>query len=94
MAFKKNYIIKTKVWRWPGDGGWHFVNLGNELSTKIRDVYTKGFVKIEAKVGKTVWNTSLFPHKKAGYLLCLNKQIRKKEDIYEGDEVKISFTIK
>ncbi len=93
MALKKNYIIKAKVWRWPGDGGWHFITLDKKLSDSIRAVYTKGFVKIEAKIGKTSWNTSLFPHKKSGYILCVNKMIRKKEDVYVGDEIKINFTI-
>lgn len=94
MPLKKNYIIKAKVWRWPGDGGWHFITLDKKLADSIRAVYTKGFVKIEAVIGKTIWNTSLFPHKKAGYLLCINKSVRKKEDVYAGDEIKIKLTIK
>lgn len=101
---KKNFVIKAKIWRWPtsvntstgkpGDGGWHFVTLDKKLSEKIRSVYTKGFVKIEAKVGKTLWNTSLFPHKQAGYILCINKKIRKIEELFEGDEIKVSVVIK
>lgn len=64
-----------------------------KLSESIRKVYTKGFVKIEAKVGKSTWKTSLFPHKESGYLLCISKKIRKAEDIVEGDEIKISIVI-
>jgi hypothetical protein len=90
---KKKFIIKAKVWRWPGDGGWHFVTLDKKLSESIRKVYTKGFVKIEAKIGKSVWKTSLFPHKHSGYLLCVSKKIRKMEGILEGDEVKININL-
>jgi hypothetical protein len=92
---KKNFKIEAKVWRWPGDAGWHFVNIDKEISKKIRDFYTKGFVHITAKVGKTSWDTALFPHKLSqSYLLSIKKNVRKKEDIFEGDSVKINFTIK
>jgi len=90
----KTYKIKSKIWRWPGDVGWHFVTLEKKLSKDIRDVYGKGFVKIQARVGKSVWATSLFPHKESNaYLICVNKKIRKEEDIFEGDEMMISFSI-
>ncbi|QQR76529.1 DUF1905 domain-containing protein [Candidatus Nomurabacteria bacterium] len=90
---KKNFTIKTKVWRWPGDGGWHFVTLDKKLSQDIRKVFTKGFVKIRAEIGDSAWDTSLFPHKESGYLLCINKKIRSKEGIFEGDDVNIKVKI-
>lgn len=96
---KKDFTIKAKVWLWPGDAGWHFVTLDKKLSESIRKVYTKGFVKIQVKIGKSVWNTSLFPHivdkksKKVEYLICINKKILRAEDIYSGDEIKISIKI-
>lgn len=98
---KKSFVIKSKVWRWPGDGGWHFVTLDKKISESIRAVYTRGFVKIQARVGKTVWNTSLFPHtinkkvsKQMEYLLCINKKLMKVEGIFTGDEIKIIFVVK
>lgn len=91
----KIYKINAKIWRWPGSGGWHFVNVDKNLSKEIRDKYPKGFVKINAKIGETTWDTSLFPHKQSGsYLLSVKSIVRKKEDILEGDEVIINFRIK
>ena len=90
---KKNFTIVSKVWRWPGDGGWHFVTLEKSLSEKIRAVYTKGFVKVNVTLGKTTWVTSLFPHKHAGYLLCISKKVRKLEGILEGDTIRIKIVI-
>ena len=88
----KSFIIKTKVWRWIGDGGWHFVTLDKKLFGKIRKIYPKGFVKVEAKLGKTTWLTSLFPHKKSNsYLLCISKKVRNIEGILEGDEVRVKI---
>lgn len=49
---KKYFVIKAKIWKWPGDAGWHFVTLDKKLSDKIRSVYTRGFVPIVAKCGK------------------------------------------
>jgi hypothetical protein len=92
---KKTFTIKAKVWRWPGDAGWHFVNIDKILSKKIREVHKKGFVYIKAKIGKTEWDTALFPHKQSSsYLLSVKKIVRIKEEIMEGDIVKIIFTIK
>lgn len=91
---RKEYKIKAKVWRWPGDVGWHFVNVDKKISEQIRKSYPKGFVKIRAQIGKTSWDTSLFPHKlSASYLLSVKASVRKKEDIFDGDEVKIGFRI-
>lgn len=90
----KEYKIKAKVWRWPGEGGWHFVTLDKKLSKEIRNHYPKGFVKIHAEIGKTSWDTSLFPHKQSqSYLLSVKSSVRKKEGIFEGDEIRIKFRI-
>jgi hypothetical protein len=92
---KKEFKIKAKVWVYPGLGGWHFVTLDKKLSAEIKKVaktYGSGFVKVEAKVGKTAWQTALFPHTKSGtYLLSIKKLVRKKEGILSDDEIR--FTV-
>lgn len=91
---KKNFLFTAKVWRWPGDAGWHFINVPKDISKKIRDRYPKGFVSINASIGKTSWNTALFPHKQSdAYLLSVKALVRKKEDIFEGDTISIRFKI-
>lgn len=98
---KNSYCIHAKIWRWPGNGGWHFITLDKKLSMQIRSVYTKGFVPVVATVGKTKWNTSLFPHmpnkkvsKEIEYLLCINKKVLKQEGLFASDEIKVSFMVK
>jgi hypothetical protein len=89
-----NFSLTAKLWRWPGDMGWHFINLDKPTSSKIRKLFPKGFVKIKAKLGQTDWNTSLFPHTETGvYLLAIKKSVRKKEELMEGDIVKVNFTL-
>ncbi len=93
----KTYKIKSKVWRWPGVAGWHFVYVEKELSETLKKEgvkykYGSGFLAVTARVGETSWNTALFPHTKEGvYLLSIKSQVRKKEDIFEGDTVEVSF---
>lgn len=91
---KKSFTLNAKVWCWPGDAPWHFVNIDKNISEKIRSIYTKGFVRVRAKVGKTSWETSLFPHKLSGaYLLSIKASVRKKESIFDDDIIKLSFEI-
>lgn len=93
----KEFKFKGEVWVWPGVGGWHFVTLPKKLSAEIKKIgrsYGAGFVKIKVVAGKSSWVTALFPHKESeSYLLSIKQNIRKKEGIYEGDHVKIKFSL-
>jgi len=90
----KLFTINSKLWRWPGDMGWHFINLDKKISKEIRTIYPRGLVKISASIGNTKWNTSLFPHLESGvYILAIKKSVRKKEELMEGDMIKIKFSL-
>lgn len=92
---KKEYKFRAKVWKWPGDGPWHFVTLDKKMSAQIREAYGKGMIRIETTIGKTTWGNVLFPHKiSASYILAVKKLVRQNEAIFEGDEIKIYFKIK
>lgn len=90
----KSFIVKAKVWRYPGAGGWHFVYVGKKESEQIKkqkNLVRKGFgfVPIKATLGKSSWNTTLFPTKEGPYLLSVKASVRKKEGIFDGDLVTI-----
>lgn len=91
------YTFKSKVWKWPGVTPVHFVNVPDKISKDIRNKYGKGMIKISQEVGKSKWNTALFPYKNPkgefGYLVAIKNQIRKKENIFDGDNVKINFKL-
>lgn len=94
----KDHKVKGKVWLWPGEmAAWHFVHVDKATSDKIKASQKgprRGFgaVKVEVRIGKTVWKTSIFPDKKSGtYLLPLKAAVRRAESIDSGDS--ISFTI-
>ncbi len=89
------FEVKGKVWRYKGEGAWHFVYVPEKLSQQIKDTARNKskagfhFVKVKATVGKTTWNTSLFPTKDGPYLLAIKADVRHKESIAEGDSVKV-----
>jgi hypothetical protein len=93
----KVFTFKSKVWRWPGDVAWHFVNLDKDLSAKIKKIgvpYGAGMIKVEVAVGKSHWVSALFPQRRSeSYILSIKKAIREKEDIWEGNEIKISIKL-
>lgn len=88
------YIIHAKVWKWEGDMAWYFINLDTALSEKIRESRGKGMIKIQVQIGNSSWNTSLLYHTEARtYLIAVKKLIRRKEQLIEGSEVKVNFTL-
>ncbi len=98
---KKNFKIKLKVWKWAmnantraSDGAWYFVTLPKDMSMKIREKTGKGMKRIEGKIGKTAFHTSLLWHNVSNaYLVAIKKSVRKSEDIFEGDTIDFSFKI-
>lgn len=94
VSIPKNFKVQASVWLYPGLAGWHFVTLDKVLSSEIKKKYPKGFVKVEVTLRKSTWQTSLFPHSQSkSYLICIKNAIRKKEGIFEGDEVVLSVKI-
>jgi hypothetical protein len=93
----KSLTVIGKVWIYPGVGGWHFINIDKDTAAKIKKVaktYGAGFVKIKATLGKTSWATALFPQTKTGtYLLSIKAAVRKKEDVWAGDNISITIEL-
>lgn len=88
------FRLKARVWRWPGDGGWHFVTLDKKLFNSIRTKYGKGMIKINGQIGKSKFETSLLPHTQSqSYLIAIKKSVRQSEGILEGDMINIKFEI-
>lgn len=91
--------MTEKVYVYPGEtANWHFVPINKKIGLEIRETYGKsrrgfGSLPVEVMVGKTVWQTSIFPDKYSGsYILPLKAAVRKAEDIYA--DKKLKFTIR
>lgn len=92
------YTMTEKVFLYPGEvGNWHFVPVTKAVGQEIRAKYGKhakgfGSLPVTVTIGKTSWQTSIFPDKYSGsYLLPLKAAVRKKENIEAGE--KIVYTI-
>lgn len=93
------YKLRSKVVLYPGMGAWHFLYVDTKQSGIIRakhHVKKAGFgsIRVAVTIGKSKWQTSIFPDKQSGcYLLPIKKQIRLVEDIAAGDMVSFTITI-
>ncbi len=96
----KHYKVRSEVVLWPGaQGAWHFAYVDKKQSAQIREQYAgprRGFgaVRVRVKIGKTAWETSIFPDKRSGcYILPLKASVRRAEAIAHGDTIKFTLDL-
>ena len=92
------FVATGNIWRYEGPGGWFFVTIDKKTAQGIRffsegRTAAVGSVKVRAKLGKTSWDTSLFPTKAGEYLLAIKAPVRKKENVSEGDRISVSLAL-
>lgn len=92
------FVTTGRIWRYEGPGGWFFVTIDKKTAQGIRffsEGRTAGIgsVKVRVTLGKTSWDTSLFPTKAGDYLLAIKAPVRKKENISEGDRISVSLAL-
>lgn len=88
------FKLTEKLWLYKGDKvSWHLITIPVDDSRQIKFFTSDlqrgwGAVPVNVTIGNTKWKTSIFPDKKsATYILPVKAEIRKKEQIKEGDEV-------
>ena len=87
----------SEVTRWQARvDAWYFATLPEQLSIEIRELPTppRGFgsLRVQARIGLTVWTTSIFFDGSA-FVLPLKKQVRQQQGIDEGDVVTVDLDI-
>jgi hypothetical protein len=89
-------VFTAPLWRWQGQGAWHFVTLPPEAAEQVEDARERvggagfGSVPVEVRVGGSTWRTSVFPDKRSGsFLLPMKAAVRRAEGLEEGDEVAV-----
>ena len=97
-AKSSTYTITSKVFLWSGDmAAWHFFGVPKKESTEIKEIFGQqrrgfGSIPVSVSIGKSHWQTSIFPDSKSGtYLLPLKSKVRQAEGIFEGDRVKFTL---
>jgi hypothetical protein len=82
---------------WKGPAPWFFVTVPEEQSRDLKAIsglvtYGWGVIPVHVRIGKTEWQTSLFP-KDDRYLVPIKASVRKAEKLEEGDEVSIRLIV-
>ncbi len=93
------YDFTAELWLHEGQAAWTFVTLPGDVSDDIEARTADrsiafGSVRVRVTVGRTEWNTSLFPDNNAqAYLLPVRKEVRRAELLNVGDEVALSLLV-
>jgi Domain of unknown function (DUF1905) len=105
QIFMTEMITHTgPLWRWTtpaAPAAWFFVTIdgaaGEALSAtalmRRLEGLSKGFgsLKVTARIGDSVFKTSVFPSKELGWMLPVKATVRKAEGLGEGDEVEVTL---
>jgi hypothetical protein len=101
-ATESTYRTRSKLWRWNGGkGSWYFLTLAAGLSEEIRAVDAGprrtgfGALRVTATVGRTSWQTSLFPSARhRSFLLPVKASVRDAEGLVEGRAVRLQIVVR
>ncbi len=78
--------FRAKLWLWDGKGAWHFMSLPVEIYNDIKLLSSGrsgfGSIRVQATIGSTSWDTSIFPDTtRKTYLLPVKKAVRHTEKL-------------
>ena len=83
------YKVRGEIFEWRGPAPFYFLRISKEISDEIKSQskglsYGWGVIPAYGKVGKTDFETALFP-KDGAYLIPLKDSLRQKEGLEPGD---------
>ena len=99
MAESATYRFTASVWKSPGESGWHFLTVPFDIADEIDEISASsrngfGSVRVEATIGTTTWQTSLFPDStRRSFLLPVKQGVRASQGVDTGDQVAVSLRL-
>jgi hypothetical protein len=86
------------IWFWKGPAPWFFVTVPAKQSEDLKAIsglvtYGWGVISVHVRMGKTEWETSLFP-KDGRYLVPIKASVRQAENLAEGDNVTVRLEVR
>jgi hypothetical protein len=92
-----NIDFSSKIWFWRGPAPWYFVTVPAKQSSDLKAVsgsvtYGWGMIPVHVRIGKTRWQTSLFP-KDGLYIVPIKASVRKAENLEEGNQVTVRLEV-
>ncbi len=92
--------VTAPLWLWTGgQGSWHFLTVPEDHAIEIRahsfGSSRRGFgsVRVEARINRVSWRTSVFPQKSGGYILPVKADVRRRAGISAGDEITVELEL-
>ena len=92
-----NIEFTGPIWFWKGPAPWYFVTVPAEQCVALNAIagavtYGWGMIPVTGQIGATRWTTSLFP-KDGRYIVPIKANVRRAENLEEGDTVTVRLTI-
>ncbi len=87
-----------KIWVWRGPAPWYFVTVPAKYSLDMKAImgivtYGWGMIPARVVIGKTEWNTSLWP-KDGRYIVPIKASVREAEKLHQGDKVTVRLDVR
>ena len=92
------YEFRGKVYRWPANPAFFLVDMPKKYFKEIAEVGEVnrrgwGAVRVRAWIGRTGFETSIFPDDSGVYALPLKKSVRVAEKIDEGSSIFVQLEL-
>ena len=97
-----SFTFSAQCWLWQADkASWHFITLPQDKSKEIKFFSENnskrrgwGAARVQATIGETTWQTSIFPYSQSkAYILPVKAEVRKKENISVDNMVEVQLKI-
>jgi len=103
----ENITVTTPLWRWQSataPAAWYFLTIEGDAADAVRVAAMtgqwldgrRGFgsARVEARIGDSIWKTSVFPHRESGgWLLPVKSAIRRAERLVEDEAVTVTVSL-
>jgi hypothetical protein len=86
--------VTGEVELFPQADGWHYVRIPPELTDELGEFADRGLIAVTARLGDSVWDTSLLPMGDGTHFIALKKSVRDRNDVALGDDVTIAFSLR
>ena len=87
-----------EIWYWRGPAPWFFVTVPEGQSRDLQGIvgivtYGWGMIPVRVRIGKTEWETSLWP-KDGRYIVPIKTSVRRAENLEQGDKVTVRLEVR
>ena len=95
------YKFISEMWLYSTENAaWHFITVPKKESEDIKKKFGVprrgwGSIRVSVTIGKTTWETSIFPDKRLGaYVLPVKSVVREKEKLRAGWKVNMQLRVR